>query len=161
MLLLRSLAATGTIAGIWLVGVPMLLLASEITLFPLALGPARWLGVAPLSIGIGVFVAVTWILGVTGHGTTLAFDPPRRFVCHGPFRWVRNPMYVADVLILNGAAILLESSTLLAYAWLLGLCLHWVVVRHEEPDLRRRFGRAYEAYCQRINRWLPKKPSSD
>jgi protein-S-isoprenylcysteine O-methyltransferase Ste14 len=65
-------------------------------------------------------------------------------------------MYVADVLIIAGEALLLEASIILAYAAALWGALHVLVVVLEEPRLRRRFGRSYAVYCERVPRWLPR-----
>jgi protein-S-isoprenylcysteine O-methyltransferase Ste14 len=155
MLILRSLAAVLIIVGIWFVGFPALLIALDVEPFPLRLGAFRALGAVPLAIGAWLFLRVTWTFAAVGRGTPLIFDAPARFVAVGPHRFVRNPMYVADVLILLGEALLLESSAILVYAGVFWLALHVLVVTLEEPRLKRRFGPSYERYCQRVPRWVP------
>ena len=90
-----------------------------------------------------------------GKGTPAPFDPPRRLVVRGPYRFVRNPMYIGGGLALGGAALFYESASLLAYAAAFLLAAHFFVVVYEEPTLRRGFGAEYEAYCQRVRRWRP------
>jgi protein-S-isoprenylcysteine O-methyltransferase Ste14 len=157
MLTVRSLAAAGIIAGIWFVGFPYFLVAAEAEVFPIELGRLRWIGVLPLLAGAGMFSWVTWAFAAAGRGTPLIFDPPKRFVTSGLYGRVRNPMYVADILIIVGIAILVESSAILAYGGLLWLGLHMLVVFLEEPRLRKKFGASYEEYCGRVPRWIPRR----
>lgn len=93
-----------------------------------------------------------------GHGTPAPFDPPRRLVERGPYRFVRNPMYLGAVLALAAAALFYESWPLLAYAGLFLIAGHLIVTGYEEPTLRRSFGVEYEAYCRRVSRWWPRLP---
>jgi protein-S-isoprenylcysteine O-methyltransferase Ste14 len=154
LLPLRVVAATVIIVGIWFVGVPLLLVSLQLDPMPMVLGPWRLVGLVPLGVGAVLFAWVTWTFAAAGDGTPLVFDAPRRFVAAGPHRWSRNPMYVADVLVVLGIALVLESSAVLVYAGVLALGLHVMVVTIEEPRLRARFGAEYERYCQRVPRWL-------
>ena len=106
----------------------------------------------------GAVVAVWCILTFAwiGNGTPAPFDPPRRLVIRGPYRVVRNPMYVGAGLVLAGAALFYESVPLLAYDGIFVLACHLFVVWYEEPTLRRSFGAEYEAYCHRARRWWPR-----
>ncbi len=91
-----------------------------------------------------------------GRGTPAPFAPPRRLVTRGPYRFVRNPMYIGVRLILVGAAIFYKSLPLLGYAVLFFLATHLFVVWYEEPTLRRTFGHEYEVYSRRVRRWWPR-----
>lgn len=95
---------------------------------------------------------------VEGRGTPALFDAPREVVGRGPYRWVRNPMYVGGVSLLAGSALLLRSPSVLGLAALAGLLAHALVVFVEEPGLARRFGEPYEAYRRVTPRWVPRKP---
>jgi protein-S-isoprenylcysteine O-methyltransferase Ste14 len=134
--------------------------------------PARvleWSGVArPPQIGVmqvagGVLVVLGSVLTLwcvltfarTGRGTPAPFDPPRRLVVRGPYRFVRNPMYLGAGAALAGAALFYRSPALLAYAALFFVATHLFVVGYEEPVLRRTFGAEYDAYCRRVRRWRP------
>lgn len=103
------------------------------------------------TIALWCIVAFAWI----GKGTPAPFDPPRRLVVRGPYRFVRNPMYIGGALALAGAALFYRSLFLLAYGsiFLLAACLF--VLLYEEPTLRRTFGPDYETYCHSVHRWLP------
>jgi protein-S-isoprenylcysteine O-methyltransferase Ste14 len=92
-----------------------------------------------------------------GRGTPAPFDPPRRLVVQGPYRFVRNPMYLGAGMALAGAAFFYQSIPLLGYAGLFLLITHVLVLVYEEPTLRRIFDGDYEAYCGRVGRWWPKQ----
>jgi protein-S-isoprenylcysteine O-methyltransferase Ste14 len=92
-----------------------------------------------------------------GKGTPAPFDPPRKLVIRGPYRFVRNPMYIGAGMTLAGAALYYESLSVFIYTCLFFLATHLFVVLYEEPTLRRTFGDEYEAYCDRVKRWWPKK----
>jgi protein-S-isoprenylcysteine O-methyltransferase Ste14 len=91
-----------------------------------------------------------------GKGTPAPFDPPRRLVVRGPYRFVRNPMYLGGALTLAGAALFYRSLFLLGYDCIFLLAFSLFVLFYEEPTLRRTFGPDYEAYCHRVARWLPR-----
>jgi protein-S-isoprenylcysteine O-methyltransferase Ste14 len=107
----------------------------------------------------GAALAVWCILSFAflGRGTPAPFDPPRRLVLRGPYRYVRNPMYLGAALALAGAALFYRSGALLAYTGAFLLVMHAFVVWYEEPTLRRTFGESYEAYRRQVRRWLPSR----
>jgi protein-S-isoprenylcysteine O-methyltransferase Ste14 len=156
MVVVRALGATLIIVAIWFVGFPYLLLSVGAEPFTLALGKLRLLGTIPLFGGGLLFIWVTWLFARTGGGTPLVFDSPVRFVSSGPYSRVRNPMYIADTMIVAGVALLLESAAILVYAGILWAALHVLVVVLEEPRLVRRFGTPYEEYCRLVPRWIPR-----
>jgi protein-S-isoprenylcysteine O-methyltransferase Ste14 len=90
-----------------------------------------------------------------GKGTPAPFDPPRRLVIRGPYRFLRNPMYLGAGIALAGAALLYHSLALFAYAVAFLVSFHLFVVFYEEPHLRRIFGNDYAAYCAHVHRWWP------
>jgi protein-S-isoprenylcysteine O-methyltransferase Ste14 len=107
------------------------------------------------SIGAVIALCCIFTFAWIGRGTPAPFDPPRRLVIRGPYRFVRNPMYLGAGLALAGAALFYESLHLLAYGAIFLLACHLFVVSYEEPTLRRTFGSEYEAYCHRVRRWWP------
>jgi protein-S-isoprenylcysteine O-methyltransferase Ste14 len=107
--------------------------------------------------GVGAAIALwcVFTFAAIGKGTPAPFDPPRRLVIDGPYRFVRNPMYIGASLGLAGVAIFYGSPSLSIYTGAFLLAAHLFVVFYEEPTLRKSFGADYEAYCQRIRRWVP------
>ena len=110
-------------------------------------------------VGASGAVLALWCIAtfiVIGRGTPAPFDPPRRLVVAGPYRLVRNPMYIGAALALGGAALFYESWALLSYCVAFVLVAHLFVVVYEEPTLVATFGAPYERYCERVQRWCPK-----
>jgi protein-S-isoprenylcysteine O-methyltransferase Ste14 len=91
-----------------------------------------------------------------GRGTPAPIDPPRHLVDRGLYSRTRNPMYLGVVTVLVGEAVLFGSSRLFAYAGAVFLGFHLFTVLYEEPAHRRRFGAAFEEYCRRVPRWVPR-----
>ncbi len=88
-----------------------------------------------------------------GGGPGVAI-PPQQIVDRGPYRWVRNPMYLGHLVFLAGLALVLESwlgAALFAFhvAW-----FHRRV-REDEARLGELFGEPYRDYCRRVKRWIP------
>lgn len=116
-------------------------------------------GVGIFAIGLAAYIACSFWLVFFGKGPHVEFDPPKVFVATGPYRWVRNPVVITLLITVLGEAIYFNSIGI-AVLLALGLPLaHYQVTRLEEPLLRKRFGESYEAYCARVNRWLPRPPS--
>ncbi|MDQ3238790.1 MAG: isoprenylcysteine carboxylmethyltransferase family protein, partial [Actinomycetota bacterium] len=80
---------------------------------------------------------------------------PQRLVLEGPYRYVRNPLYVTDFLLILGTALLCGNWFLISLAvlYLLQLALQLPL---EERELRRRFGAQYRRYCQLVPRFVPR-----
>jgi protein-S-isoprenylcysteine O-methyltransferase Ste14 len=136
--------------------VPFLLLYAKIEVLTGTLDGLRWLGLAPLIAGAVGIVGSAWHLTLAGKGTPAPFNPPKEFVVDGLYRYVRNPMYAADLSILVGESVLFESAILLVYAYLMLSVFHSFVVHYEEPTLTRKFGMAYEGYRKSVPRWIPR-----
>lgn len=115
--------------------------------------PLGWLvGVAGAALALACVVVFVRF----GRGTPAPFDAPREFVAAGPYRFVRNPMYLGGMAMLLGAGLIVGSPAIVALAFaFLGL-FHLFVTLYEEPTLERRFGDSYRAYKRRVHRWLPR-----
>lgn len=114
--------------------------------------------IALFIVGGAIMVKCVWDFAWTGRGTPAPFDPPRRLVVTGLYRFVRNPMYCGMGLVLLGEALLWPQ---IARELLILAAVLWVVVTafimvYEEPTLRRSFGDDYIEYCRHVRRWLPR-----
>jgi len=154
-LALRNLAFTIVVPGLGGVYVPWLILTRSGG----APKPAVWFAVALIAAGLLLYVSCVWVFGAAGGGTPGVWDAPRRVVAVGPYRWVRNPIYIGALLIVTGEAWLFLSVHLLLYAAALAVAFHLLVVGYEEPRLRARFGEGYEAYRHTVLRWIPRRPN--
>lgn len=72
----------------------------------------------------------------------------------GPYRFSRNPLYVALAMVLAGFSLALNSGWVALGVPLLILALDRLVIAREESFLRKKFDSDYEAYSARVRRWL-------
>ena len=93
-----------------------------------------------------------------GRGTLAPWDPTATLVTSGVYRYIRNPMKAGLFLILLGEAAMLGSPPLLAWFAVFVTANVAYIRWSEEPGLRKRFGGAYERYCARVPRWVPRFP---
>jgi protein-S-isoprenylcysteine O-methyltransferase Ste14 len=114
---------------------------------------------APLALTLVVLGAaiLVWCVRefyVAGRGTLAPWARPKRLVTSGPYRFTRNPMYVATLIILIGWSVLWNSPGLRIYT-LVTLCVLLVRVRLlEEVWVERHFGSEWQRYRARTPRWL-------
>jgi protein-S-isoprenylcysteine O-methyltransferase Ste14 len=113
-------------------------------------------GVAALAIGLTLFVSSLYWFATRGRGTLAPWDPPRRLVVGGPYRYVRNPMISGVVFVLVGEALVLRSRP--HAIWALGfLVVNLVYIPlFEEPQLEQRFGDDYREYKRHVRRVAPR-----
>lgn len=120
--------------------------------------PEAWEAIPVIAAGVALYVWCVWNFAAVGRGTPGLWDAPRRVVAVGPYRWVRNPIYVAALMIVAGEAWLFLSLSVLAYAGAMAIFFHLFVTGYEERMLRRRFGSAYLDYRRAVPRWIPRRP---
>ena len=135
-------------------------LALGVRVFDQSLGVALPVGIRILGVifmGLGGTLAltcagtfVTW-----GRGTPAPFDAPRNFVAIGPYRFVRNPMYIGALTVLVGFGLYEHSVSILLLCLVVFTLVHLFVVVYEEPGLKARFGVTYSEYCAGVRRWIP------
>jgi len=124
--------------------------------WPIPLASFGW----RLATGMALFGAATLLAGTAlrlfaARGTSYApFAQPTSLITSGPYRFSRNPLYVALVATLIGFASLLASFWLLIAAALLLVALDRLVVPSEEAALAAVFGEEWAAYVRRVRRWL-------
>lgn len=117
-------------------------------------GAGNLLGWVALGPGLLILLRCARDFYVAGKGTLAPWDPPRRLVMVGLYRFSRNPMYVGVLLLVAGQAVLAGSHLLGLYAALFAILFHLRVVRFEEPWLEQRFGEEWAAYRVQVRRWV-------
>jgi protein-S-isoprenylcysteine O-methyltransferase Ste14 len=157
-LLARNAVFTVVVPGLGGVWVPVWLLTRDGGTAVDWASPVSWAAVLVIAAGAVLYLCCTWNFAAAGRGTPGPWDAPRRVVTRGPYQWVRNPIYLAALLVVLGEAGLFGSSWLLAYAGAMAACFHLFVTGYEEPALRRRFGPGYLAYRSTVPRWIPRRP---
>ena len=127
------------------------------------IAPATFGAKAAVAIGaviflLGATLAVSSVLRffLEGDGTLAPWDPPRRFVATGPYRYVRNPMISGVCLVLCAQALILRSVVHAAWAAAFILLNLIQIPLVEEPGLRARFGESYREYCRHVGRLIPR-----
>jgi protein-S-isoprenylcysteine O-methyltransferase Ste14 len=133
-------------------GAQIPLLVSSVPLRPSALAIVS--GGTLLIVGITLNI---WAERLFRRGSVgvCPFTPVPALVARGPYRLTRNPMYLG-LICLNLSVTLL--SGVFANAWssiAFAIWLHYAFVLPEENFLRRELGSAFDAYAERIPRWLP------
>ena len=151
--ILKALVFTVVVPGTATVVIPYWILSSSPDF---SFGAFQLIAILPITIGAVFYFWCLWDFTFTGRGTPAPIDPPKVLVAKGLYRVVRNPMYVGVWLVMLGEAIIFSSWILLLYAFLFGVGFHVFVVYYEEPNLRKKFGAAYEEYCKTVPRWLPR-----
>jgi len=117
--------------------------------------PAAWIVVA---LGAAIALPCMWQFAWRGLGTPLPLDPPRKLVVSGPYRFVRNPMYVGMMVVIIGLGLVFPNIT---RGMLIEAAAFWgaaalVVLAFEEPVLRSMFDGDYEQYRAAVPRWIPR-----
>ncbi len=155
--LARAATYSALFIGVLLIFLPGRILSATGIVRPPTIGAPQVSGAILGAAGAALAAACIVTFVVVGKGTPAPFNPPRRLVTRGPYRLVRNPMYIGAGLALGGAALFYRSPPLLGYAAAFVLVTHRFVVFYEEPTLRRVFGVEYEAYCRQTGRWWPRR----
>jgi protein-S-isoprenylcysteine O-methyltransferase Ste14 len=114
-------------------------------------------GLTLIAAGLVLWVWTVRLLARIGKGTLAPWDPTRRLVVAGPYRYVRNPMISAVLCVLLGEAVMFGSPALLIW-FAAFFAINWVgFLVYEEPGLVRRFGGEYREFRRNVPRWLPRR----
>ena len=100
------------------------------------------------------------MMGVAAAGTVTRrrSRAVQRLVTYGIFSWMRNPLYVGNLLIWAGFVVGSGVLWFLPIALVLFAIEYTLIVRYEEGVLESIFGAEYLAYKQRTPRWFPRPP---
>jgi protein-S-isoprenylcysteine O-methyltransferase Ste14 len=153
-LAVRSLLWTILLPGVFAGYVPWRYFGLSRAVLHLA-RPTQVLGLGCITIGAVLLAACIIEFARSGRGTLSPADPPRLLVVRGPYRYVRNPMYLAVTVIILGEALVADSAPLIVYWAVWFVAVNVFVIGFEEPTLRRQFGRAYDDYTSQVRRWIP------
>ena len=106
--------------------------------------------------GLTLFIASLRRFVTDGQGTLAPWDPPRRLVVRGPYRFVRNPMISGVLFVLVGEVLVFRSQALAAWAGIFLVANVVVITLYEEPHLTQVFGDAYRTYRAHVPRIVPR-----
>jgi protein-S-isoprenylcysteine O-methyltransferase Ste14 len=129
------------------------IMANRFVPLQLEFGGTRPLGIILIVAAIGVDL---WAMKTLheAHTTVLPNRGSNHLVARGPFGFSRNPIYVANMVLLIGMGCFSMNAWFLLLAPLDGIMTHFLAVRREESHLLARFGYQFEAYCRKVRRWV-------
>jgi protein-S-isoprenylcysteine O-methyltransferase Ste14 len=116
----------------------------------------HWAGTAILLLGVSLFAWCVALFARVGRGTLAPWDPTKQLVVVGPYRYVRNPMISAVLIILIGESLFFGSRVVALWTVAFFLINAIYFRGFEEPGLERRFGESYRRYKAAVPRWIPR-----
>lgn len=110
-------------------------------------------GLALLALGEAMRL---WGVAVVGKESRTRGSGTARLVAYGPYAYVRNPLYLGNLLLTVGATLISELLWALPFVLALFIIQYVPIVLWEESILTERFGETYASYCRRVPRWFPR-----
>jgi protein-S-isoprenylcysteine O-methyltransferase Ste14 len=106
--------------------------------------------------GSALFVYTVFLFKMLGQGTLAPWEPTKKMIVEGPYRYCRNPMITGVFFMIVGEGLMLYSTNILAWAvaFFIINTLYFIFV--EERSMMQRFGSDYLKYKKHVPRWLPR-----
>lgn len=120
---------------------------------------ATWVTLTLISLVLAELLRI-WAVGYAGSQTRTRADSVGKLVYSGPYRHVRNPLYIANILLYSLCGFLFGFRLLSLAVLVYSAIQYHFIVKYEEEVLLRTFGTEYENYCNGVPRWLPQLTSS-
>lgn len=119
-------------------------------------GLSHFIGGLILALGIALFIMSINLFIKIGNGTLAPWNPTRKMIIHGLYRYVRNPMLIGVNLILLAESLILQSGNI--FLWMIFFVVINTIyfIKSEEPELVKKFGDEYIEYCKHVPRWIPR-----
>ena len=113
----------------------------------------EWVGYALVFLGLGLaFSAASGFM--RAHTTLDPHGSVSNIVTSGPYRFMRNPIYLGFVCLLIGFLFIFKSYWGLILSPIFIVLMNTLVIQHEEAYLEKKFGDVYTNYKSRVRRWL-------
>jgi protein-S-isoprenylcysteine O-methyltransferase Ste14 len=103
---------------------------------------------------VSVFFMMWAVRTMNNHKVDFRFAPVPRVVSKGPYKYTRNPMYVAMTLLIISIGFILNGLWFLIMAGLFVIFIHINVVKIEEKYLEKELGDEYKKYKLRVRAWI-------
>jgi len=108
-----------------------------------------------LCVGIGEFLRL-WGVAIAGSETRTTGPVGGTFlITRGPFSYVRNPLYLGNILMYFGIGIMSNVPVLAVIAFLFFLFQYSLIVSLEEEYLEKTFGNEFARYRESVPRFIP------
>jgi len=106
--------------------------------------------------GSALFVYTVFLFKMLGQGTLAPWEPTKKLIIEGPYRYCRNPMISGVFFMITGEGLMLYSTSILAWAvaFFIINTLYFIFV--EERSMLQRFGSDYLKYKKHVPRWIPR-----
>ncbi|MEP3438155.1 MAG: isoprenylcysteine carboxylmethyltransferase family protein [Hoeflea sp.] len=119
----------------------------------LAFTGVRTLGAALLVVALAIDL---WTMKTLheAHTTILPNRGSSHLVTYAAFSYSRNPIYVANMVLMIGMGLFSMNAWFLPLAVVDGILTHFLAVRREENHLIAKFGYQFESYCRKVRRWI-------
>lgn len=106
--------------------------------------------------GIYLLVITNKLFHTIGKGTLAPWNPPKKLVVIGPYKYIRNPMIGAVIIILLGETLI--SGSVILFSWfVIFFIINIIYFKYsEEPVLVKRFGGDYKKYKETVPMFTPK-----
>jgi len=114
---------------------------------------ALWLGLALLALGVGIALWGKKAMQAAGTNVNPSL-PTTAIVTSGPFRFSRNPLYVALTLLFLGLTLAVNTWWGIVVLVPLLVLMHYGVILREERYLEQKFGESYRQYRSSVRRYL-------
>ena len=115
--------------------------------------PFRYIGIAPIVVGVTMAIMGLCYLKVSGAAIK-ALSEPNKLMVGNIYRYTRNPMYLGLALILLGLGFLLGGRCLFLPPLLFFLVCDLWIIRTEEKLMTQKFEQEFKNYCSSTRRWM-------
>ncbi|GAB4337045.1 MAG: hypothetical protein Kow0037_19260 [Calditrichia bacterium] len=131
--------------------VPLVLI---VLIFAQPTGNSFLLGCALMVVGELIRI---WGVSYAGGATRTRNVGAHQLVTNGPFAHLRNPLYLGNMFMYTGAAVIANVwiPYLILFTWIFFGIQYYFIIKLEEEKLKELFGQTYLDYCQRVPRILP------
>jgi protein-S-isoprenylcysteine O-methyltransferase Ste14 len=139
------------VGGTLLIGILIHYALWTVTLLPTVV--ARVLGVV-IFIAAGILAHFAQLAMKRVGTNVLPTQPTLALATDGPYRFSRNPLYIAAIGVYLGVTLWVNGLAPLLLMFPMAWLLHWGIVLREERYLNAKFGNSYQSYQAAVRRWF-------
>ena len=112
-----------------------------------------WVGAVLIAVAFLIFVPAM-MLFFKAKTNIDPHKPTTAIISKGPFRWTRNPLYLALAVLQLGIAAAVDGIWIALMIVPAVIVIHYGVIAREERYLERKFGDEYLSYKAAVRRWV-------